>query len=38
MYFFEVDVPNSVVGLDWTLIFDIYVVRRGSKNGYHKGV
>lgn len=32
----KVDVPNSVKDLYGTSIFQWYVVRRGSKNGYPK--
>ena len=30
----KVDVPNSVTFLNWTPIFECYVVRVGFKNGY----
>ena len=34
----EVDVPNSVTSLYWTPIFEWYVVRCASKNGYQKNM
>ena len=33
---FKVDVPNSVAYINWTRVFECYVVRYGSKNGYQK--
>ena len=32
----KVDMPNSVTHLIWTPIFEWYVARCGSKNGYKK--
>ena len=32
----KVNVPNLVTPLNWTLVFEWYVVGCGSKNGYQK--
>ena len=33
----EADVPNLVTYVNWTLVFECYVLRCGSKNRYEKG-
>ena len=33
---FEVDGPNSITSLNWTLIVEWYVAKCGSKNGHQK--
>ena len=32
----KVDVPNLIISLNWTALFEWYVIRCGSKNGYQK--
>ena len=34
----KANVPNSVIDLSWTSIFEWYVVKFASKNGYQKDV
>ena len=34
----KVDIPDSNTTIIWTRIFEWYVVRCGSKNGYQKGI